>query len=148
MSKKPLSWFNFHGWMWNESEKEAKRCVCCLSFSSCWNANQRQFRLMWNEEEKKRASERERLQKAGVIWCGKLMSHLLFRAFDWQKSRGALEEAEMVSAWNVHRCHSAFHIVTPPPPSGRPQSRSPPVFRLITLPLSLSVSTVTFPLLV
>lgn len=146
MSKKPLSWFNFHGWMWNESEKEAKRCVCCLSFSSCWNANQRQFRLMWNEE-KKRASERERLQKAGVIWCGKLMSHLLFRAFDWQKSRGALEEAEMVSAWNVHRCHSAFHIVTPPP-SGRPQSRSPPVFRLITLPLSLSVSTVTFPLLV
>lgn len=53
VKKKPLSWFNFHGWMWNESEKEAKRCVRCLSLGSCWTVKQRQFRLMWNEEERR-----------------------------------------------------------------------------------------------
>lgn len=146
MSKKPLSWFNFHGWMWNESEKEAKRCVCCLSFSSCWNANQRQFRLMWNEEEKKRASEREVAKSRGnLVWQ---IDESSFVQSVWlTKEPRSVRGGRNGLCVKCSSCHSASHIVTPPP-SGRPQSRSPPVFRLITLPLSLSVSTVTFPLLV
>lgn len=132
------------------SRKKRRRAACAAChLGSCWTCR---AEAIWVNVEWGGVERLQNKEKPGVIWCGKLMSHLQLRLLDWQKELQHQRSRIGRSVASSFPSLLSFHIPTHSSSSSlepcvSPLLRRPPVFRLITVPLSPSVSTVTFPLL-
>lgn len=132
------------------SRKKRRRAACAAChLGSCWTCR---AEAIWVDVEWGGVERLQNKEKPGVIWCGKLMSHLQLRLLDWQKEAPASEEPDrsqrgFVVSVTLIFSHPDTLLLLSLEPCVSPLLRRPPVFRLITVPLSPSVSTVTFPLL-